>query len=60
MDKRSRRAPAGGFLLFTAEHREAMFITKLSARNHKLGEFYQGRWWGRRGPVALPGAGSLI
>lgn len=39
MDKRSKRVPAGEFLLFTAEHREATFITKLSARNHKLGEF---------------------
>lgn len=37
VDKRSGGAPAGGFLLFTAENREATFITKVSARNNKSG-----------------------
>lgn len=37
MDKRSSSTPAGGFLLFPAENREASFITKVSARNRKCG-----------------------
>lgn len=44
VDKRSRRAPEGGCLLFTAENTEATFITKLSAGNHRRGP----RWRGRR------------
>lgn len=37
MDKRSSGVPEGGFLLFTAENVEAIFITKLPARNNKCG-----------------------
>lgn len=42
MDKRSRRVPEGGFLLFTAENIEVTFITELSAGDVTGGRCLEG------------------